>query len=78
MHHHADAAPGQLAPGFSQTFQHEAVMTQVGLRIAVGQREAHQHRQIQTIGLGDGIFQGRVVVGPLGLLHPVEHPRAFL
>jgi hypothetical protein len=70
----SDAAPGQQRLGFGQSFQHEAVMAQVGLRVAVGQCEDHQHGQVQAIGPVDGVFQCRIVMGPLGLLHPVEHP----
>jgi RHS repeat-associated protein len=35
--------------------------------------EKDKKRFLQLVGLSDGIFQGMIVLGPLGGLHPVQH-----
>ena len=70
--HQTDFLPGQGVAGFPKAFQHEGVVAPVGFGVGIGQPESHHHRQLQAIGLLNRIFQGVVVKGPLGLLHPVE------
>jgi hypothetical protein len=53
-------------------------VSKVGFRKTVGKNEEDNHRKFLLVGLPDGIFQGVVVFGPLGGLHPVEHEPAFL
>ena len=47
-------------------------MPQVGLGVIVQQAETDQQRLFQTVGLLNGVFQGRVVLGALRLLHEVK------
>jgi len=71
--HHFDGPSGKEPLGFRKPFQQEGVMTQVGFRVSVGDAETGHQGLVQLLGLAHGMFQGVVVVGPLGLLHPVEH-----
>ena len=67
-----EAAAVQRLPGLSQALEHEVVVTQVGLGVAVHQAEADQERLVPLVRPLDGVFQGVVELGPLALLHPVE------
>ncbi len=51
---------------------HKGEMPEVCLRIGGVQDEDHPYRQVQVVGLADGVFQGVVSRCPLGRLHPVQ------
>jgi hypothetical protein len=42
------------------------------LKVESDWRVNGQHREVQVVGLADGIFQSMIVFRPLGLMHPVE------
>ncbi len=73
LNDHFNAALGKRSLGLLKPLQHERVMAQIGFRIIVHQPEHNDNPLTQFIGLLNRIFQGMVVFGPLGLLHPVEH-----
>ncbi len=62
---------GKAVAGLAQSVQHEAVMPPVGLR----ERSQGKHgrdRQAVLVARKDGRIQRGIVLGPLGLLHPVQ------
>jgi hypothetical protein len=46
LHQHGDAPVGQISLGFGQSFQHEAVVAPIGVRIAGGECKNNHHRQV--------------------------------
>ena len=68
-----DASRCKRRIDLAQSLQHECVMTCVRLGIAVGEPEAHDHRQPEPVGIRDRPFQRRIEIRALRLLHPVEH-----
>lgn len=72
-HDEADAPIPQPVPDLAQTLEQEGVMPDIGGGIGRRQSEAHHHGNPHGVGVMDRHLQGRIVPGPLGLLHPVEH-----
>ena len=70
--HQTDAPPGERSAGLGQTFQQEAVVTQVRLGIVGREGKGHQAGEGRPVRLLDGELQGMVALGPLALLHPVK------
>jgi len=70
--HEFDAALVQGSSGFSQTLQHKGKMTAVGLRVIRHQTETNDDPLPQSVCLAHSEFQGRVGMGPLRLLHPIQ------
>jgi hypothetical protein len=48
-------------------------VTEVGLGIVVGEAEDHEQALAHLVGPLHGIFEGVVLLGALGGLHPVQH-----
>jgi hypothetical protein len=53
-------------------------MAEVGFRKLVGKDKERNEGKVLFVGLSNGIFQGMVVLHPLGGLHPIEDETALL
>ncbi len=72
LDHHVDPPPFEGPPHLFQPLDHERVMAFVRLRIRVGDPEKDQEGLPKLVGGHRGIFQGVVLLRPLGGLHPVQ------
>jgi hypothetical protein len=58
---------------FSESFEHEGVMTLIRLGPALGDAEEYEDWLLEMVGFSDRVLKRMVVFGSLGSLHPVEH-----
>ena len=72
-YHHADVPAPESFFHFAEPLQHEAVMPQISLRIAVRYSKINYKVLIQPFCLIYSIYKGVVVLCPLRALHPVNH-----
>ena len=77
LNHKFDPTLFQRPLGLTKSFQHEAVVPQIGFRVVIHQPKTDHHALTQLIGPMNGVLQRVVEFDPLGLLHPVENIASF-
>ena len=68
-----DSGRLQFGCGFTETIHHESVVPSVRRGVRRIEAKVDDNRRAHCISAPDRFVQGRVVVGALGGLHPVDH-----
>ena len=73
MNNHSYTSDFESYSNLPQSFQHETIMALVGLRPVLADPEEYEDGFSQPVGRSNRVFQGVVILRPLGRLHPIEH-----